>query len=374
VTTGNRLHEDEFFDRLHARVDRIWLTDALIAACTLIFLVEIWQSRTWWTIHSEVLLAMGADFGPKVQSGETWRLLSALFLHGNPLHLALNMLALWQVGHFIERIFGRSGAFLLFFACGLMGSLASIWWRAQGLSVGASGAIFGLYGALLVWLIRRRHDVPLGILKKLRSGTLGFIGYSLFAGFALPGIDNAAHLGGLLGGMLLSLGMAAPLNVPPSAQWRQGSTWLALLASVLCAAMLWRTAPQVAVAWQQHVEFAEVTREFAQHDAQLEQQVQSLMEELRLRRLQPSDVAREIDDNLLPAWQMQIDRLAAISIAPADHARHQALLRYASLHGSALQMLSRGLMTGQPGWLQLARLRQQEAQAALLGTRAETAR
>jgi len=369
-----RLNEDEFIERLHVRVEHIWLTYALITACSLVFLVEMWQSHSWWTVRSDVLLAMGADFGPKVQSGETWRLLSAIFLHGSPLHLILNMLALWQVGHFIERIYGRGGALLLFMACGLMGSLASIWWRAQGLSVGASGAIFGLYGALLVWLIRRRHDVPLGILKQLRSGTLGFIGYSLFAGFALPGIDNAAHLGGLLGGMLLSLGMAAPFNAPPSAQWRQVSTWLALLATVLCAGTLWRTAPQVAVAWQQHVEFSEVARDFAQHDAQLEQQVQSLMEQLRLRRLPRSDVAREIDDNLLPAWQTQIDRLATLSIAPADRPRHQALLRYASQHGSALHMLARGLMTGQPGWLQLARQREQEAQAALLGTRAETAR
>ena len=368
------MKEDEFIDRLHARVERIWVTYALIIACTIVFLVELWQAQAWWTVRSDVLLAMGADFGPKVQAGEIWRLLSAVFLHGNPLHIALNMLALWQVGYFIERIFGRSGTLLLFIACGLMGSLASIWWRAEGLSVGASGAIFGLYGTLLVWLIRRRHDVPLGIFRQLRSGTLGFIGYSLFAGVALPGIDNAAHLGGLLSGMLLGLGMSAPLGTPPGRQWRQYSTWLALGATGFSAGVLWHTAPQVAVVWQQHTEFSEVTREFAQHDAQMEQQVQSLMGRVRTRQLPPADAARELDETLLPAWQAQIDRLAALSIAPGDSARHQALLRYASLHSSALQMLSRGLMTGQPRWLRLAAQRQQEAEAALLGTRAESAR
>jgi rhomboid protease GluP len=366
------LNENEFIDRLHARVDRAWLTHALIGACVVVFLIELWQAQTWWTIHGKVLLAMGANFGPKVQAGEYWRLLSSVFLHGSPLHLGLNMLALWQVGYFIERIFGRSGTLLLFVVCGLLGSLASVWWRAEGLSVGASGAIFGLYGALLVWLIRQRHEVPLGIFKQLRSGTLGFIAYSLFAGFALPGIDNAAHIGGLLGGMLLGAGMAPSLGKPPNQQWRQRSTWAALLAAMTCAYMLWHTAPQVAIAWQKHAEFSEVTRDFALHDAQLEQQVQSLIIQMHARKLRPSDAAHALDDELLPAWQTQIDRLSAISVEPADKARHQALLRYAGLRYTALQMLARALTTGQSQWLQLAAQRQQEAQAALLGTREQS--
>ncbi|MDB5799270.1 MAG: rhomboid family intrarane serine protease [Rhodocyclales bacterium] len=368
------MNEDEFIDRLHARVERTWLTHALIGACIAMFAIELWRAHSWWTVPGNVLLTMGANFGPKVQSGETWRLLSSVFLHGSPLHLALNMLALWQIGYFIERIFGRSGMLLLFVACGLTGSLASVWWRAEGLSVGASGAIFGLYGVLLAWLIRQRHEVPLGIFKKLRSGTLGFIAYSLFAGVALPGIDNAAHIGGLLGGILLGLGMAPSLSEPPARQWRRRSTWFAVAATLICAGGLWRTAPQVAVVWQQHIEFSEVVRGFALHDAQLEQQVQTLMRQVHARQLRPADAARTLDEELLPAWQTEIDRLSAVSVAPADQLRHQALLRYAGLHGSALQMLARGLMTGQPQWLQLARERQQEAQAALLHTREETAR
>ncbi|MDB5813551.1 MAG: rhomboid family intrarane serine protease [Rhodocyclales bacterium] len=365
------MNEDEFIDRLHARVERTWLSYALIGICVVVFIAELWQGRTWWTVRSDVLLAMGADFGPKVQSGESWRLLTAIFLHGNPLHIVLNMLALWQVGYFVERIFGRFGMALLFLVCGLMGSLASIWWRAQGLSVGASGAIFGLYGALLVWLIRRRHEVPLGIFKQLRSGTLGFIVYSLFAGVALPGIDNAAHLGGLLGGMLLGSGMAPPLGKPARQQWRQRTTWLALLAVLACAGWLWHSVPQVAVAWQQHAEFSQVVHDFALHDAQLEQQVQSLMRQMQAHQLRQADAARMLDEELLPGWQAQIDRLAAISVAPADASRHQALLRYASLRHSALLMLARALMTGQPQWLRIAAQRQQEAEAALLDSREE---
>jgi rhomboid protease GluP len=368
------LNEDDFLDRLHARVPRLWVTHGLVGVCAVIFIIEMWLSHSWWTVRSDVLLAMGANFGPRVHAGEVWRLLTSVFLHGSPLHIGLNMLALWQVGYFIERIYGRAGALLLFIVCGLAGSLASIWWRAQGLSVGASGAIFGLYGALLVWLIRRRHEVPLGIFKQLRSGTVSFIGYSLFAGVALPGIDNAAHVGGLVSGMLLGLGMAAPIGESPSAQWRQRSTWLALVVTIFCASLLWRSAPQPAVIRQQQIEFSEAAREFALHDAQLEQQVQSLMARVRARQISPSDAARELDEVLLPDWQRQIDHLAAIPLAPVDKTRHQALLSYATLHGSALQMLARGLLTGQPRWLQLAQQRQQEARAALLGTREQTAR
>ena len=368
------MSEDDFLDRLHERVERIWLSYALIAACSVIFIIELWQAHALWNVRSDVLLKMGADFGPKVQAGETWRLFTALFLHGSPLHLGLNMLALWQVGYFIERIYGRYSTLLLFIGSGLIGSLASIWWKAEGLSVGASGAIFGLYGALLVWLIRRRHEVPLGIFKQLRSGTLGFIGYSLFAGFALPGIDNAAHLGGLVGGLILGLGMAPPLDKPSHTQWRQITTWIGIVATLACGSVLWRTAPQVAVAWQQHVEFSEIVREFAQHDAQREQELQSLLGQVSARRIRPSDAARQLDETMLPAWQTQIDRLAATPVPSADRARHQALINYASLQHESMQMLARGLLTGQGQWLKLAAQRQQEAREALMGTQKESAR
>jgi rhomboid protease GluP len=363
------LNEDEFLDRLHARVSRIWLTYALISMCVVVFAFEMWRSKTLWTVPGEVLLALGADFGPKVQAGQAWRLFSAIFLHGNPLHIALNMFALWQVGYFIERIFGRSGMLLLFIASGVMGSLASVWWRAQGMSVGASGAIFGLFGALLVWLIRRRHEVPLGIFKQLRSGTLGFICYSLFAGVALPGIDNAAHLGGLLGGMLLGAGMAAPLGRPAGAQWRRWPAWLALAAVIVCAGGLWRTAPQVAVTWQQHVEFSDLVRDFGLQDAQLEQQLQSLMKDLSERRTSRVDAARQLENDMLPAWRVEADRLAALDVAPADETRKAALVHYASFRYEALQMIARGLVSGQRRWFELAAQRQLEAQAALLNSR-----
>jgi hypothetical protein len=149
---------------------------------------------------------------------------------------------------------------------------------------------------------------------------------------------------------------------------------VALAVVAIAAGTLWRTAPQVAVVWHQHVEFAEVARDFSLHDAQLEQQVQSLMNQVGHHQMRPADAARQLDEDLLPAWQAQIDRLAAVPITPADSSRHQALLRYASLHYSALQMLARGLMTGQSQWLRLGAQREQEAQAALLGTRAESAR
>lgn len=368
------LSEQEFFDALRQRVPAIRLTQALIAACVLVFALEQWQAGLVWTIPGNILNAFGAVSGLKVQAGETWRLLSAMFVHGNLLHLALNMISLWQAGEFVERIWGRKGMLLLYFGSGLLGSLASIWWKAQTLSVGASGAIFGLFGALLVWLLQNRHVMPPSLFKPMRGSLVFFMGYSLFAGFAIEGIDNAAHIGGLLAGGLMALSVQRPIvSIDPS-PWRQKRFWLGTLAIIACAGLLWVKAPKTAVAWQQHVDFAEVTQSLAMHDAVLTQQLQALWQAMLQRQVLPADAAGMLQADIIPVWQQQIDRLASEQVNEVDKPRHRALLRYAGLRLQALQLLTEGLRTGQQSWLKQAEARMLEAQSALLEARAALAR
>lgn len=360
---------EAFIERLHARVARTWLTDGLIAACVLAFLSQLLQARVFWAIPSTNLLVQGADFGPLVQEGQVWRLFSSLFLHGSPLHLVFNMLALWEAGQLVERIFGRRGMLLIYLGGGLVGSLASIWWRANGLSVGASGAIFGLYGALLMWLLRFRHEVPLVIFKPLRKGTLVFIIFSLFAGVILPGIDNAAHVGGLIGGSVLGAAFALPLDEDPARKWRHWHAWAGVLACTLLASMLWRTAPQVAKAWEERVArvgFSELMREFVLQDARMTQLTQSILDATRRRQLTPEEAAQEIRSKVLSASVSDIDHIRTLEVAPADAPRKRALLDYASLRYQSRDALARFLETGQRKWLRTAAQYEQQAQAALL--------
>jgi membrane associated rhomboid family serine protease len=140
----------------------------------------------------------GALFGPLVADGDWWRLFTAAFLHYGPIHLAFNMLALWIFGSALEQVLGRGRFILLYIVSGLAGSAGALLFSPNAVTVGASGAIFGLMGAALV--LERQRTYVFG------GGALGLIVVNLVFTFAIPGISIGGHLGGLVGG---ALGMLA---------------------------------------------------------------------------------------------------------------------------------------------------------------------
>jgi rhomboid protease GluP len=133
-----------------------------------------------------------------------------MFLHGGLLHILLNMWCLGTSGPLIERLYGNAGFALLYLFAGLGGSLASAWWHPMVVGVGASGAIFGVLGGLLAFLVVHRHAIPESVLGPLRSSVLGFVGYNGVYGLMTPGIDNAAHIGGLVTGFATGLLLSRP--------------------------------------------------------------------------------------------------------------------------------------------------------------------
>ena len=181
-------------------------------------------------------LRFGANFAPLTTGGEWWRLLTCTFVHFGILHLAFNMWALWDSGQLTERLFGNAWFLAIYLFAGVAGSLASMLWNPQAISVGASGAVFGVFGALLAYLVRQRGAIPPEMMNRLRISTSMFVTYSLFYGFAAAGIDNAAHLGGLAAGFVMGLIAARPLETKARAA---GNTRrLALALTVAAAALL----------------------------------------------------------------------------------------------------------------------------------------
>ncbi|HYO13813.1 MAG TPA: rhomboid family intramembrane serine protease [Thermoanaerobaculia bacterium] len=145
----------------------------------------------------------GANYAPAVAGGQYWRLVTSMFLHGGILHLALNGWALYQLGGLFEIWLGSVRLLVVYFASGIAGSIASVLWT-EGPSVGASGAIFGLLGALIAFLLRRHEALTPGA-KSLLMQLVMWAVINVFFGFSTPGIDNAAHLGGCAAGLLLGL-------------------------------------------------------------------------------------------------------------------------------------------------------------------------
>jgi rhomboid protease GluP len=188
-------------------------TIVLIALNTLVYLIMAYEGHSFLNFDSDLLQSWGANSGALTCGGQWWRLLTSTFEHGGLMHIALNMWCLYSLGWLAELLFGRSRFTLLYLMCGIGGSLASICWRGNGLSVGASGAIFGIAGALIpAMLLSSNQKLRVALRGQLASIGL-FVFYNLAYGATSSGTDNAAHVGGLLTGLVLGAAFPTGLNI-----------------------------------------------------------------------------------------------------------------------------------------------------------------
>ncbi|WKW45458.1 rhomboid family intramembrane serine protease [Myroides sp. JBRI-B21084] len=191
----------EFIDFLKPN-EGYFITPIIIYLNILIFMIMVFTGLGFFSFKGQDLLAWGANFRPSTTNGEWWRLLTSTFLHGGLIHLIANMYGLLFVGIFLEPLLGRTKYLTVYLLMGILASCASLWWYDATVSVGASGAIFGLYGLFLALLLTKIFPPDFG--KAFFTSTLIFIGYNLLMGLN-GGIDNAAHIGGLLSGFVVGL-------------------------------------------------------------------------------------------------------------------------------------------------------------------------
>lgn len=175
-----------------------------------IFMLMVFTGLGFISFKSEDLLAWGANYGPYTEDGQWWRLSTNIFLHGGAMHLLGNMYGLLFVGINLEPVLGKKKYVLSYFVTGIIASLISLWWHTTAtVSVGASGAIFGLFGIFLVLMLTKVF--PKQVNKAFLLSTFIFIGYNLIAGLA-GGIDNAAHIGGLISGFIIGFFLSPSLK------------------------------------------------------------------------------------------------------------------------------------------------------------------
>lgn len=192
------------------RESTITLTRVLFGANVAVYLAMALASGKFDDFPSSVAIPFGANYGFYTLSGQWWRLVTYMFLHGGIWHIAFNMWCLWDLGQLCESLYGRWTYATIYFLTGIAAGLTSVGWNPGVMSVGASGAIFGLAGALAASYYLGEFSLPgEAIRPALRSLVffIGFnvlfgIGYNLFSG-ASGGVDNAAHIGGLVSGLIL---------------------------------------------------------------------------------------------------------------------------------------------------------------------------
>ena len=207
-------YEQERYVPMPEVTRRPYLTYALLAINVVMFGLA---HLAGGTEDPDVLLDFGAMFGPLISQGEYWRLLTAMFLHSGFMHLGFNVFALFIFGQSVERSYGHAPFFLIYFLAGLAGSVTSYLFNSIAIAAGASGAIFGVVGALGAFLLLQRRTFG----KHAQNSLIGLaiiIGINIIIGLATPGIDNWAHGGGLVAGFILGLAL--------SPQYRQAGTML----------------------------------------------------------------------------------------------------------------------------------------------------
>jgi membrane associated rhomboid family serine protease len=189
------------------------VTLTIMAANALVY-VGMGVSGVSWTDPSIVdAVKWGADFGPLTLSSDWWRLFTSTFVHFGIIHIALNMWCLWNLGTTLEPFMGRKVFGVMYVASGLAASLTSIAWNPWRVSAGASGAIFGVAGALVTYFALKKTTMD-SVLVKRNLRSLGFfIFYNLLYGVS-GRVDNSAHIGGLVTGLIL--GAAIPPMVRAS--------------------------------------------------------------------------------------------------------------------------------------------------------------
>lgn len=204
----------EFDSSLRRTCQHAWVTPSLVAFNGVVFLAMAVTQRRLYGFDLQQLVSWGANYGPLTAATQWWRLLTAEFLHLSVIHLLVNMWAFWTVGRLTERLFGRWVFLGLYLASAILASLASIAWNPALIGVGASGAIFGVFGAFLAFLTKRQTRVPAAVFRAHWFSTLAFVLFNLVSGALQTGVDNAAHVGGLLAGFALGWLLARPLEAP----------------------------------------------------------------------------------------------------------------------------------------------------------------
>jgi len=203
--------EEAFHRMLTEATPRFFITPIIIALNLVVFVAMLATGVSVFAPQIDQLLKWGADYGPQTLSGEWWRLLSSVFVHIGVVHLLLNMWCLWSLGRLAERMFGNWTFLALYLLSGLGGGLASLLWNPSTVSAGASGAVFGVAGGLVAFWYFGKVALPRSIIKRDFASILTFVGYNLAYGFGKEGVDNAAHLGGLLVGLALGALLHRPL-------------------------------------------------------------------------------------------------------------------------------------------------------------------
>jgi len=327
-----------------------WLQSAtvvLIAMNVVVYAVMVARGVSWISPTAESVLGWGADYGPLTLHGQWWRMIVSTFLHFGIIHIAFNMFVLLNIGLFMERLAGRLRFVVLYLVCGLGGSAASLAWHPSTVSAGASGAIFGLYGALLGFLLRHRGSIAPEALASQRKAALAFIAYNVLYGLR-PGVDMAAHLGGLAAGFVLGLFLIewAPAAVssgvaPASTAIAPAANWRVPLAIAMGLALI--VAP--ALALPKPDDYLAEYRRFGVVEERAINLYDASLKQWNAGKISEEQYADILEKQILPPWRAEREAMEKLKVSRDIAERHGLLVEYFQDREQGWELTAQGLRT-----------------------------
>lgn len=282
---------------------------------------------------NESLLLWGANFRPVTIEGEWWRLFTSTFLHIGIFHLLMNMYALVYIGLLLEPYLGRTRFLSAYLIAGISGSVASIFWNDLTISAGASGAIFGMYGVFVALLTTKLIE------KSARKSLLISIGVFVFYNLAnglKGGIDNAAHIGGLLSGLVIGYSFYPSLIKPDKILKSITIGILAVVFSIGSFAIV-----------------KNITSDIGKYDEDMQMFVKLEQEALGLFRLPQTStdeqILFEIENNGIKNWEESlklIEKVDTYDLPDALHLRNARLKEYCQLRIKSYKTIQKAIIEG----------------------------
>lgn len=292
------------------------ITPAIIIINVAVYLLMVITGVNWIAPDIPSLISWGGNLRALTLDGEWWRIFTSGFLHIGLIHLVMNMIALVQIGTVLEPLIGARRFVIAYFIALVSGSLLSLSWHDNVVSAGASGAVFGMFGVFLALLTTKL--ITKSVRQSLLAGVMTFVGYNLVFGMQ-GGIDNAAHIGGLLGGMLAGYAMVPALR-------KNENTLQGLMLPGVAAAAILVLVPIV---------FALLPNDFGLYEKKMQEF--SRLEEKALSIYSQSEntpdsvTALKLQQMVIPAWdscRMIAREIEQLDLPEAVQDRNKLITRY----------------------------------------------
>jgi rhomboid protease GluP len=316
---GDAADDREFLRGIEALAPRPWVTWALIAINVLVFGTMLVKGGKVTGMSTGLLMAWGANHVYAVQGGEWWRLFSAMFLHLDIKHLAVNMVMLYVLGGEVERRVGGLPFLQVYLVSGLMGNALSLHVLSQaGVSVGASGAVFGVAAARFTMAARHLRRLPEAERDQLLGQAGMVVAYALCTGFTSTGTDHAAHLGGLLGGAMLATCLRTRLDKAAYQSNRRTSMAAAIITGCMALGLVTATAPRASAGLSDPLAGA---ARFESALAELERTMKAMAqdnEDKAMGKLTDAEVSRRAVEIYAPVFDGVVSDLVRVTLPLSD--------------------------------------------------------